>query len=298
MNVSKLKKQAPLHLMLIPAIVITFVYCYLPMLGNIMAFEKFMPNKGFFGSEWVGLDNFEYIFSLPDFGNVLFNTVFIATMKIIGGLAVPIIVSLLLNEMLNSKVKRTVQSMIYLPYFLSWVILGGILIDILSADGIVNRLLGMVGIESIFFLGDNKWFPFTLIITDIWKNFGFNTVIFLAAISGIDPSLYEAAVIDGASRFKCVVHVTLPGMLYIIMLLSLLSLGNLLNAGFDQIFNLYNPIVYKSGDILDTYIYRVGILQARYDLATAMGLFKSVISFVMISVSYYMSYRYADYRVF
>lgn len=182
---------------------------------------------------------------------------------------------------------------------LSWIILGGILIDILSpSQGIVNQVLGLFGIEPIYFLGDNKWFPFTIVATDVWKEFGFNTIVYLAALTSINPALYEAALIDGANRWKQTLYVTLPGMLPIIVLLATLSLGNVLNAGFDQIFNLYSPSVYETGDILDTLVYRTGLEQAQYSVATAIGLFKSVVSFVMVSVSYFLAYRLVNYRIF
>jgi putative aldouronate transport system permease protein len=192
-----------------------------------------------------------------------------------------------------------VQTTIYLPYFLSWVVLGGILIDILSpSGGIVNAALKSVGIQPIFFLGDNDWFPGTLVASDIWKNFGYGTIVYLAAITGIDPGLYEAATIDGANRWHKVWHITLPGMRMVIVLLSVLSLGQLLNAGFDQVFNLYSPQVYESGDILDTFVYRIGLLDAQYGVATAVGFFKSLVSLILISGSYFVAYRFAKYRIF
>ena len=191
------------------------------------------------------------------------------------------------------------QTLIYLPHFLSWIILGGILIDVLSpSNGIVNKVLGLIGIKPIFFLGDNTWFRITLIVTDIWKGFGFGTIVYLSAITVIDQNLYEASIIDGANRWKQTWHITLPGMRMVIVLLMLLSLGNVLNAGFDQIFNLYGPIVYETGDIIDTLVYRIGLINAQFGVATAIGLFKSVVSFIFISVSYFLAYRYADYRIF
>jgi len=277
----------------------TFIFRYIPMFGIVMAFQKFVPAKGFLGSKWVGLDNFRYVFNLPNIWPVIRNTVFIAVMKIIAGLIVPIIFALLLNEVRNNKFKRTVQTIVYFPHFLSWVILGGILIDVLSpTSGIVNQFLSYIGIEPIYFLGDAKWFPFTLVIADVWKNFGYGTIVYLAALTAIDPTLYEAAVIDGATRIKQTIHVTLPGMLPIITLMTVLSLGNILNAGFDQVFNLYSPQVYSTGDIIDTFVYRIGMVQAQFSVSTAVGLFKSLISFVMIVISNKLANKYAGYRVF
>ncbi len=284
--------------MLLPGVLFLFLFCYIPMFGIVISFQKYYPTKGFLKSQWVGLENFQYIFELPDFNRVLWNTIFIATAKIVLHLIVPIVTALLLNEIRSALFKRSVQTLIYLPYFLSWVILAGILMDVLSLKGIVNQLLQGLGLESVFFLGDNKWFPWTLIVSDTWKQFGFDTIIYLAALTGINPTLYEAAVIDGASRWKQTLHITLPGMAPIIVLMMTLSLGNVLNAGFDQVFNLYSPPVYESGDILDTMIYRIGLQDYQFSVSAALGLFKSLVSFVLVSVSYGLADRYANYRIF
>jgi putative aldouronate transport system permease protein len=286
--------------MIMPGLVFILIFAYTPMAGIIIAFQKFIPARGLFGDQkWVGLDNFRYVMDLPSFGQVFWNTLTISSFKLVLGLLVPIVFAILLNELTNGRVKRAVQTMIYLPYFLSWVVLGGILIDLLSpSGGIVNELLKWFGLEPIFFLGDNKWFPFTLIVSDVWKNFGYGTIVYLAAITGIDPGLYEAATIDGANRWHKAWHITIPGMRMVIVLLAVLSLGQLLNAGFDQVFNLYSPQVYPSGDILDTFVYRIGLLDAQYGVATAVGLFKSIISMVLISAAYLFAYRIAKYRIF
>lgn len=292
-------QEIPLHLMILPGVICSFIFSYIPMLGIVMAFQKFVPAKGIFGSKWVGMANFEYIFMLPNFFQVLWNTVFIAVMKIVAGLVVPVVFALLLNEISKAAFKKTIQTIIYFPYFLSWVLLGGILIDILSpSSGIVNSFLGIFGIEPIFFLGSEKWFPFTLVLTDSWKNFGYGTIVYLAALTAIDPTLYEAAMIDGATRWQQMLHVTLPGILPIVTLMTVLSLGNVLNAGFEQVFNLYSPQVYSTGDIIDTLVYRIGLIDAQYSVATAIGLFKSVISFVLIVISNKLANKYAGYRVF
>lgn len=293
-------REIPLHLMMIPALVLIVIFSYVPMAGMIIAFQKFIPARGLFGNQrWIGLDNFRYLLAMPNSMQVLYNTVLIAFSKIAFNLLVPITVAILLNEVRSSALRRTVQTTIYLPYFLSWIILGGVVIDIFSpSSGIVNQFLGYLGIQPIYFLGDNQWFQFTLVLTDVWKGFGFGTVVYLAAITGIDPSLYEAAVMDGANRWRQIWHVTLPGMRMIIVLMCVLSLGNVLNAGFDQVFNLYSPQVYKTGDIIDTFIYRIGMLDAQYGVATAMGMFKSLVSCLFISVSYFFAYRFFDYRIF
>jgi putative aldouronate transport system permease protein len=292
--------QAPLYLMVLPGIILVLIFSYGPMVGIVMAFQQFIPAKGLFGDQvWVGLDNFRYVLELPNSMRVLWNTLYIAVLKIIFGLIVPIIVAILINEVRHMTLKKSIQTTIYLPHFLSWVVLGGILIDILSpSQGIINMILGLVGIEPIFFLGSNTWFPVTLVGSEIWKEFGFGTIIYLAAITGINPELYEAAKMDGANRFKQTLHVTLPGLRMTIVLLGVLSLGNILNAGFDQVFNLYSTQVYESGDIIDTFVYRIGLLEAQYGVATAVGLFKSVVSCILVTVSYYLAYRFANYRIF
>jgi putative aldouronate transport system permease protein len=296
---NKKKQQLPLHFMLLPAVVTVIIFNYIPMLGVVMAFQKFVPVKGFFRSKWVGLDNFNYLLHLPNIFGIVWNTVFIAVMKIIAGLVVPIIFALLLNEVRKDFFKRTIQTVVYFPHFLSWIILGGITIDILSpSSGIANQLLGVFGIEPVYFLGNEKWFPFTLVITDTWRNFGYGTIVYLAALTSIDPALYEASVMDGANRWKQTLHVTIPGILPIVTLMTVLSLGSILNAGFEQVFALYSPQVYKTGDIIDTFVYRIGLQEAQYSVATAVGLFKSVISFVLIVTSNKLANKYAGYRVF
>ena len=296
------RKHLPLHLMVLPGIILVVIYHYLPLVGVVIAFENFRPSRGalsFFTSPWVGTKHFQYLFSLPTFGRVVVNTVIISSAKIVVNILVPVTVSLLLNEMVHEGVKKAVQTTIYLPHFISWVVLGGIFVDLLSpSTGIVNRAMGLLGIRPIFFLGDNRWFRVALVATDVWKNFGFGTVVYLATITGIDPTLYEAAMADGAGYIRRAWHITIPGMLPIIVLVTVLNLSRLLNAGFDQIFNMYNPVVYKSGDIIDTFVYRIGLVDARYSLATAVGLFKSVISAVLVSTAYYLSYRFANYRIF
>jgi len=293
------KRELPLHLLIWPGLAILIVYHYSPMIGIVMAFQNYYPTMGIRGSEWVGLDNFTYLFSLPDTMNVLRNTLSISLMKIAAGLLVPISMALLINEVRITTFKRSVQTMIYLPHFLSWVIAGGILIDILSpSKGIVNQLLASLGIEKIYFLGNNDWFQYVLVSSDQWKEFGFSTIVYLAALTGIDPSLYEASAIDGAGRWRQTWHVSLPGMRPIVFLLMTLSLGNVLNAGFEQVYILYSPQVYEKGDIIDTMVYRMGLVQLQYSMAAAVGLFKAVVSLALVSISYWLAYRFAKYRIF
>ncbi|SFF37613.1 carbohydrate ABC transporter membrane protein 1, CUT1 family (TC 3.A.1.1.-) [Paenibacillus algorifonticola] len=289
----------PLHVMLIPGIVLVLIFSYLPMLGLVMAFQDYKPQLGFLESEWIGLENFKLMFEYPDARQVIWNTLLIAGIKIVAHLIVPFVFALLLNEVRKMLFKRFVQTLVYLPHFLSWVILGGILLDMLSTDGgLVNQLLGVFGIEPIFFLGDGNWFRFTVIVSDVWKDFGFSTIIFLAALAGVNPEYYEAALIDGANRWRQTLSITIPAILPITIVVAILSLGNVLNAGFDQIFNLYNPLVYEKGDIIDTYVYRVGLLGGDFGFGTAVGVFKSLVSFILIIISYRLAYKLANYRIF
>ena len=298
-TVTRFRVQLPMHLMLLPCVIPVLIFSYYPMIGIVIAFERFFPNRGFFHSPFVGFKNFEYVLNLPNTYQVLWNTVFISAMKIVAGIVVPVLFSILLDLVRSSGVRRTVQTIIYMPYFLSWVILSGILIDVLSPNsGVVNHLIKLLGMEPVFFLADERLFPFVLVVTDTWKNFGYGTVIFLAAIAGIAPSLYESSWIDGANRFQQAIHITLPGMLPIVALIATLSLGDVLNAGFDQVFNLYSPVVYRTGDILDTLVYRVGLLNSQYGVAAAIGLFKSVVSIIFIGTAYWLSGRFLEYRVF
>ena len=307
-------RNLPLHLMLIPSMVMLLIYGYLPLMGNVMAFQKFNPVKGFLGSKWIGWENFRYVLELPDTFQVLWNTFFISAMKLAAGIVVPVIYALLLNEMRSVRYKRILQTMIYFPHFLSWVILSGILIDLLSPStgliGVVMKSLGLKPVywlgdadvfpftKPVYWLGDADVFPFTLVLTETWKEFGFGTIVYLAALTAIDPTLYEAGMIDGATRWQQTRYITIPGIMPTVMLMMILSMGNILNAGFDQVFNLYSPQVYRTGDILDTLVYRLGLVDIQYGVATAVGLFKSFVSFVMLAVSYFLAYKYSDYRVF
>ncbi|MDQ8736785.1 ABC transporter permease subunit [Paenibacillus sp. LHD-38] len=290
--------QKQYHLMLLPGMLLLIIFSVIPMVGIVLAFQDFKMGLGLTKSPWIGFENFKYLFDMRDSKTIFFNTINIAFWKIIANSVIPLIFAILLNEVSKVAFKRWVQTIVYLPHFLSWVILSGIIIDLLSLDGVVNNALQALGMEPIMFLGNNTLFPWIIISSDVWKEFGFNAIIFLAALTGISLTLYEAAEIDGASWLQKLRHVTLPGIAPTIVLLGTLSIGNILNAGFDQIFNLYNPLVYESGDIIDTYVYRVGIVQAQFGLATAVGLMKSVIALILIVISYRLAGRFANYRIF
>lgn len=294
---TKLKNQAQYHLMLLPGVILTFIFCYIPLYGLIIAFEDYNPGLGF-ASPWVGLANFRFLFNQPNFLRTIWNTLYIAVFKLLLGIVVPVTFAVLLNEMISNKVKRVYQTLIYIPNFLSWVILAGVLMDLLGTDGAVNILLGKLGIEAIPFLGSAKIFPWTMIISDVWKGFGYGTIVYLAALTGIDPGLYESATLDGATRWQRIRYITVPLLKPTIVLMLVLALGGVLNAGFDQVFNLYSPVVYSTGDIIDTYVYRLGIQQAQYSIGAAVGLFKSLVSCILVCVSYYMADKLAGYKIF
>jgi putative aldouronate transport system permease protein len=271
--------------MITPGLIFLAVFSYAPMFGLVMAFQDFVPARGFLNSEFVWFDNFKYILNLPDIWQVTYNTVFIAVGKIIFNTIIPIVFAILLNEIRVKWMKKSMQTIVYLPHFLSWVILASVVVNLFNLDGTVNQILTNLGLDSINFLGSNKVFPHLLIWTDVWKGFGYNSIIFLAAITSIDPGLYEAATMDGANWGQKVRHVTLPGMMPFIILMTILALPNILSAGFDQVYNLYSPPVYASGDVLDTYIYRIGLIGRDYSLGAAVGLIRSIIGLVLILTS-------------
>jgi putative aldouronate transport system permease protein len=299
LSADRMRTYMQYHAMMLPAVALLFIFAYVPMAGILMAFQDYNPLKGLLGSPWVGLDNYRRLFTYNNIGRVLFNTVFISTMKIVANFFTPITFALLLNEIRRKSFVRVIQTAVYLPYFLSWVILAGIVADILSpSGGAVNAIIKSVGLKPVYFLGDKHLFPYLLVITDVWKSFGFDTIVYLAALTAIDPTMYEAARVDGANRWQQTFAITLPGIAPIAVLMLILAIGGILNAGFDQVFNLYNPLVYETGDIIDTVVYRMGMLDMNFSLSTAVGLLKSVVSLFLIVLSYKLADRYAGYRIF
>ena len=294
-----LYRRRELHIMLIPAVLVTSFFAYLPIFGLVMAFQDFKPLMGFRESPFVGLQQFRYIFTMPSFRTAFVNTMIISFFKIILSILVPMILSLMLNEVTKSWFKRSVQTIVFIPYFFSWAILAGMILEIFAYDGIINNtMLHLFGTDPTAFLVSNKYFRTIIIGSDVWKGMGYNTVLLLAAITNVDPTLYEAAQVDGAGRWKQVLHVTLPCILPMVAVLTVLGLGNILNAGFEQILIMYNPTVEKTVDILDTLVYRLGMTSHQYSAAAAMGLFKSVISLIFVGTSYLILYKKSDYRVF
>ena len=264
---SYINKHKYIYIMLIPGIIYYIIFHYLPMYGLTLAFKDFNFLKGIFFSEWAGLTHFRYIFGLDKFAQVFRNT----------------IVALLLNEVQCVRFKKFVQTAIYLPYFISWVILGGMMYRFLSIDqGLINQIRVFFQLKPIGYLSDEAYFRSTLVISMIWRQYGWGTIIYLAALTTVDPNIYEAAIIDGCSRFQRIWHITLPAIRSTIIIVLILRIGSIMQAGFEQIFVLYHPGVYRSADIIDTYVYRIGIQDGRFSIATAVGMFKSVINLILL----------------
>jgi putative aldouronate transport system permease protein len=284
--------------MLLPALTLMAVFSYYPLWGLRLAFVKYEGVGRIAAAPWVGLANFERFFGGPYAARIISNTLFIAIGKIILGQVAAIIVALLINEVRHQRYKRVIQTISTFPHFLSWVIIGAVMVRLLSTVGPINRVVEAIGLPAVPFLTSTTAFPWTLIGADIWKGVGFGAIIYLAGLMSINPELYEAATVDGAGRFQRLWYISLPGIFSTIALMACLNLGGILNAGFEQVLVLYNPVVYKTGDILDTYIYREGYLGSEYSLGSAVGLFKSTIGFCLIMLSYWLADRFANYRIF
>jgi len=282
-----------LYLLLVPGIAVLLLFKYVPMYGILIAFQNFRIFDGMSGSEWVGLDNFRRLFTSADFLHVFVNTIAISMLKLVFLFPLPIVAAILLNELKNMAFRKSVQTVIYLPHFLSWIIVSGLFIDLLSINGgLVNKLLAGLGADPIPFFLSNDYFRGVLVATAGWKETGWSTIVYLAAFSTIDPGLYEAAKIDGASRFRQIWHITLPGIAPIVVLMLILRLGSMFAGDTEQILAMYNSTVYKSADIIGTYVYRMGMGKQEYSFTTAVGLFESVIGFVLIIGGNYVSRKY------
>lgn len=294
----EMSSQVMYHAMMAPGMLFILVFSYIPMFGIVMAFQDYVPAKGILGSKFVGLKNFTYMFSLPDVGRIFMNTLIIAIGKILLGTVMAIAFAILLNEIRVQVFKKTVQTIVYLPHFLSWVVLAAVVVNMVNLDGPVNQLLAALGLSKINFLGSNIWFRPLIVITDVWKEFGYNSIVYLAAITAIDPGIHEAAAMDGATWWKRVWHITLPGMMPVILLMAAMNLTSILSAGFDQIYNLYSPMVYETGDVLDTYVYRMGLIGRKYSFSTAVGLLRSVVGMILMLSANWLSKRFTDRKIF
>ena len=279
----KIWQNKQVYMMMLPVLVLLLIFSYYPMYGIILAFKDYLPNKGIWGSEWVGFRHFIAVFSLPVFFNAFRNTIVISLLTLIFCFPAPIGLALLLNEVTNRPYKRFIQTCIYFPNFISWVVLAGIINSLLNySTGTVNNILANIGLSRVEFLASEALFYPVLIISCIIKDAGWGTIIYTAGISSIDPTLYEAAMIDGCKRFGMARYITLPSLSPIILIMFTMQVGNILNANFDAIYNLYNPTVYSVADVIDTLVMRTGFEEGYYERGTAIGLFKSVINFVLL----------------
>lgn len=287
------KRYKYMFLLLAPAIVWYIIFSYGPLYGIQLAFKDFVISKGINGSPWVGLKHFHSMINgAQDFHLIIRNTLVISFYHIVFGFPAPIVLALLINEVRVEFFKRFAQTLSYLPHFLSWVVVAGFMFTVLSpSSGIVNSIIGWFGFEPIYFVGKSEYFRFTLISTAIWKEIGWGAIIYLAALAGINPQMYEAAVVDGAGRFKQMLYITLPSLIPVISIMFILRIGHVLDAGFDQVLNMYSPATYKVADILDTYVYRVGLEQMQFSFATAVGLFKNVIALILVLFTNYIVKR-------
>lgn len=285
--------------MVLPVLLWYLIFMYIPMYGLVLAFQDYSFSGGYFGSDFIGLDNFRILLEDPNFRDAFSNTMVINFLRIIFGFPIPIIFAILLNEVFHVKFKKFVQTITYLPHFISWIVLAGILNSILALDsGIINLVLTKMGFEQINFFLENDYFRPMLIITEIWKEIGWSAIIYLAAIAGINPTLYEAATIDGANRFQRIIYVTIPCIRNVIAIMLILQIGNILQMGFDQVYNLYNPVVFESSDIIDTYIVRNLTNATNLSIPAAAGLIKSLISFGLLILANYLAKRMGNQGIY
>jgi putative aldouronate transport system permease protein len=290
---SDLRMDYDLYLMLLVPFLFLIVFKYIPMGGQLMAFQEYDIFEGFFNSPFVGLANFQKLFETDEFFMVLRNTLLISVYKILFYFPIPILMAILLNEVIHSVYKRTVQTIIYLPHFLSWVVVSGLVFDLLSTNGTINRILVQLGGKHVNFLMTPSYFRSIIVLSAIWKEVGYGSIVFLAAMNAIDPTLYEAAVIDGASRLRQIWHITIPGISSMIVVMLLLRIGTIMDANSEQILALYNPTVYETGDVLGTYIYRMGLSNMQYSFAAAAGIFNSLVSFTLVVIGNFFSRKIA-----
>lgn len=284
--------------MLIPGILFFLVFCYGPMYGMVIAFQDYYPMKGISGSAFVGLKHFRALLTNPFFGSVFKNTLIISFYKLLICFPAPIILCLILNEIRCEGYKKVVQSLSYLPHFVSWVVVSGIFIEFLSPSrGPINILLKNMGLEPIFFIADPKYFRGVLVCSDLWKSVGWGSIVYLAAVTGVDPALYEAAQIDGAGRFKRIIHITIPALVPIFTVMFIMESGKVLNDSFQQVYNFLTPTTYGVGDVISTFVYRMGIQNMQYSFTTAVDLFKNVISFALVMLTNFIARKTSDYAL-
>ncbi|MCR8633552.1 MULTISPECIES: ABC transporter permease [Paenibacillus] len=283
-------KYRALYLISLPGIIYFIIFKYVPLFGSIIAFQDYNIFQGVFGSKWVGLEHFQRMFAHYDFINILNNTLLLGLYDLVLGFPAPIVLALLLNELRLVLYKRVLQTVVYMPHFLSWVIVSGIAIGILSpSTGIVNHFISWLGYDPVYFLGEESYIRSVLIGSGIWRDSGYGTIIYLAALAGINPDLYEAAEVDGASRWRQTISITLPSLMPTIMILFLLHIGKFLDLGFERVYVFLNPLNINNGEILDTYVYKAGLLGQQYSYTTAVGLFKSIVGLLLIVIGNMLS---------
>lgn len=293
-----MKRYKEYYIMLIPGFLFFLVFCYGPMYGLVIAFQDFYPLKGIGGSEFVGLKHFKELLANPFFLSVLKNTLIISVYKLLVCFPAPIFLCLVLNEIRGVKFKKAAQTISYLPHFISWVVVSGIIIEFLSPSrGPINILLQNLGMEPIFFLAEAKYFRGVLVISDLWKSIGWGSIVYLAAVTGVDPALYEAASMDGAGRIKRIIHITLPALAPIVTVMLIMQSGKILNDSFEQVYNFLTPSTYGVGDVISTFVYRMGIQKMQYSFTTAVDLFKNVISFMLVILTNYVARKNNDYSL-
>lgn len=284
--------------MLIPGLLFFLIFCYGPMYGLLIAFQDYYPLKGIADSPWVGFKHFKKLFTDPFFLSVLKNTLIISFYKLLICFPAPIFLCLALNEIKNLKFKKIAQSVSYLPHFVSWVVVSGIIIEFLSPSrGPINILLQELNMEPIFFVAESKYFRGVLVLSDLWKSIGWGSIVYLAAVTGVDPTLYEAAEMDGAGRIKKIIHVTLPTLVPIITVMFIMESGKVLNDSFQQVYNFLTPSTYEVGDVISTFVYRMGIQKMQYSFTTAVDLFKNIVSFILVLLTNYIARKTNDYAL-
>lgn len=293
-----IKKNLALYIMVLPAVVYYIVFHYLPMGGLIMAFENFKPKLGIWKSDFVGLTNFKNFFSSIYFGRTVTNTLAISGLELLITFPATILFALLLNEIKNQKFKRTVQTVSYMPHFISMVVVAGLILDFCSSRGLVAQIVSLFIGESVNLLGTPEYWRPVYIISGLWKELGFGSIIYLAALSGVDQQLYEAAEIDGATRFKQTLHVTLPGIAPTVIIMLILKIGQIMSVGYEKTILLYNPQVYETADIISSYVYRKGLQEFDYGYSTAVGMFNSVINLVLLVVANKISKKLTETSLF
>lgn len=289
-----IRKNWMVYLIALPALLYFFIYCYKPMLGLVIAFKDYKVSGTIWDAEWVGFKHFTNFFSSYYFGRLLKNTLLLSLETLIWGFPIPIIFALIINEMKNIRFKKIAQSITYIPHFISVIVICGLIIDFTSMDGLINTIIVFFGGEAINFLSKPEWFRTVYVVSDIWQTFGWNSIVFIAALTGIDESLYEAARMDGANRLQRILYISIPGILPTIVTVLLMRLGAVMSMGFEKVFNLYNPATYSTADIISTYVYRQGILGANYSSSTAIGLFNAIINLILVLMANKVSKRLSE----